>query len=34
LLSTFIYSGILLALIAANREAFAREVAQEKAAGH
>ncbi len=34
LLSTFIYSGVLLALIAMNREAFAREVAEEKAAGH
>ncbi|MDX8401061.1 MAG: cation:proton antiporter [Mariprofundaceae bacterium] len=34
LLSTFVYSAILLGLIAANREAFAREVAEEKAAGH
>ncbi len=34
LLSTFVYSGVLLALIAANREAFARELAEEHGHGH
>ena len=33
MLSTFVYSGILLAIIAVNKEAFAREVRAEKEAG-